>query len=447
MSVPLKIFVSHSSAYVDLAESLKRCLCTLDPARQLDIRISPEMTGASDWRLWIEEQVCNADVFLLVYPHSAMEMNWCNYELGRFYDKERRRHIVCLKNVDIPKPPPPFEPYQAYDSDESGLFKFLKELFADGVFSEGAPLNADVGSVTTEWHERAREVARRLADGFAQARVHDHLYIRRIQILPKYVGARLDLDNTMISGNVEGLRLLGLDADASLSWSQLAATLPAGHDWLNQIEKNFDKISLGALPPSLPLCHIDHTIYVPVITRARHADAQLRELALIFVMISSEDMRRVADWVTPAAMPESFAGLVRLLRIILRMRWGVLEPRLTEVRYGKLAQEGCAEAARAIVADYDRVQREVQAEAPMGLAQFFSLFDRSLRPELQACGQELTEALQGLDAVTGGDGAQIAQAIDRLLSNNLRWLQMAVRQFELNVEDLAAVPMSPALSH
>jgi TIR domain-containing protein len=149
----LKIFVSHSTEYKELAKSLKLSLQALEVGKTqlLDIKISEEMAGATNWRKWIDENVRTADVFLLLYPHANMGMGWCNYELGRFY--EEQRHVVCIKNTDIPKPPPAFEPYQAYDANESGFAKFIHELFVAGTFTDGRPLNSDIGNVTSEFYK------------------------------------------------------------------------------------------------------------------------------------------------------------------------------------------------------------------------------------------------------------------------------------------------------
>jgi hypothetical protein len=153
----LKIFVSHGTKYEELAKSLKLSLQALETETQLDIKISEEIAGATDWRKWIEENVRTADVFLLLYPHASMEMGWCNYELGRFYDD--KRHVVCIKNTDIPKAPPAFQPYQANDANESGFAKFIKELFVGGTFTDGRPLNSQVGNVASDYYKRATEAA------------------------------------------------------------------------------------------------------------------------------------------------------------------------------------------------------------------------------------------------------------------------------------------------
>jgi hypothetical protein len=436
MSEPLRIFVSHSSTYVELAKSLKLSLQALESTVHLDIRISAEMAGATDWRQWIEENVRSADVFLFLYPHARMEMNWCNYELGRFYDDQKRHYIVCLKNLDIPKPPPAFEPYQAYDGDAEGLFKFLKELFTEGVFTGQQAVNAEVGKIGTDYYKRAREVAQELAEKFAQARVRERLYDRRIEITPQYTGAMLDRERTIVSGNVEGLQVIGLEPDSRMPLSTLISTLGSEHRWLVQLEESLSKIAIGALPPSLAPFHTAREIYVPVITRAENVDDVLRRVALIFITIPGEYMQTLADWVTPATMPENFAELIRLVRTLLRTRWDVLEPRSMEVRYGKLTKEQCSAVVSTIVADYERLAREMQAEGPMGPERFRSLFDRSLRPEFEATGRDFMESMQTLTSATDGGCVEIAKAIDRMLANNARWLQLAAHQFELHIGDL-----------
>ena|SRR5271166_1192445 len=121
----VKIFVSHHSKYVEIATSLRRSLQALEAKKgMLAINISEEMAGATDWRQWIEDKVRSSDIFILLYPSADMDISWCNYELGRFYDRDKRK-IICIKNTDIRTPPPTFEPYQAYSADESGIQKFI----------------------------------------------------------------------------------------------------------------------------------------------------------------------------------------------------------------------------------------------------------------------------------------------------------------------------------
>ena len=220
----LKIFVSHNTKYVDIAKSLKLSLQALESKTRLDVKISEEMAGATDWRQWIEENVRSADIFLLLFPHASMDIGWCNYELGRFYDGKRK--IVCIKNTDIPQPPPAFQPYQAYDADEAGILKFIDELFVSGTFTDGIPLNKDVGQITGNLYERAQSVANELAQKFAQARVREQLYERRIVLSVRYDETkRFDAEASTIEGNADGLNLLGLGQVATVPWSTVRQSI------------------------------------------------------------------------------------------------------------------------------------------------------------------------------------------------------------------------------
>ena len=70
----------------------------------------------------------------------------------------------------------------------------------------------------------------------------------------------------------------------------------------------------------------------------------LKELALIFVAADRDPLRRMLDWWLPAAMPDPVATLVRLVRMMFRARWDVLEPAYQEtMRYRAPTPERCAE--------------------------------------------------------------------------------------------------------
>ena len=100
----LSIFVSHGTKYADIAIGLKRSLLRVQSSRRLNVKLSEDMPAGREWRKWIDDNVRAADVFVLLYPHTSMDMGWCNYELGRFY--QRDDNVVCIRNSDIPKPPP-----------------------------------------------------------------------------------------------------------------------------------------------------------------------------------------------------------------------------------------------------------------------------------------------------------------------------------------------------
>ena len=391
------------------------------------------MEGARNWRDWIEENVGSANVFLLVYPHARMEMNWCNYELGRFYG--RGGHIVTVMNKDIEQPPSAFEPYQAYKGDETGLLQFLKELFVTGNFTSGRPLNPAIGQLANSFYARAKSVAKELAQQFAQARVRDQLYDRRIVISVQYTNEGLDSERTTVEGN-PGPTLLGLHNEAKVSWSAVRTSLGDGHEWPAQLERSLSAVARGALPPSLSPFAMAGDIYIPVITRAENVDTVLRQVVIIFVTVAREQMQPLLDWVTPAAMPLLPASLIRFVRTLFRTRWDILEPHFMELKFRAPSKERCANIVGSIIAAFEQISRDAQQHGLKGLGQFIGIFDRTLRPRVQETITEYTEAMGAFKELSAASNDQVANGLERLLINNAHWLQLAANQFVLFVNDM-----------
>jgi hypothetical protein len=439
----VKIFVSHSSKYRDLAASLKLALEALESDQPLDIRVSEQMAGATDWRQWIDDNVRSADIFLLLYPHAAMEMGWCNYELGRFYDQDSQRAVVCIKNTDIAKPPPAFQPYQAYDADVEGLTKFLRELFATGDLTRGRVLNAGVDKVTSKFQARAEEVATELAKQFADARVREHFYERRVVINVAYRDherERIDPQASTVQGNPEGLHLLGLNEAVPAQWAALQAQLGEEGTWLRELEQAIAAIPTGALPPALSPFRTPGGLYIPLIVKAESADGRLRQVVLIFVPAHAERLLPLLGWSFPRGMPDPVRYLMHLVRLMFRARWDILEPRFQEARFKRPTPERCAELARAVLDDYDGMQRESEAQGNAGLDRFFATFHRDLRGEVSAASDAWLQATADLRAAVAGPAAltaeQLAGLLKVLLQNNSHWLHLASRQFLHAVQDM-----------
>jgi len=434
MSEQLKIFISHASEYAELAMSLKRSLEALEDHEKLDIRVSVTMPGGSEWREWIESNVRSANLFLLLYPDEHMDLNWCNYELGRFFDGEG--HIVCLKNVDIEKPPPVFEPFQAYDGDEEGIFKFIQELFDSETFTPGRRLNHAIGIIGTADYERAADVSRQLAAVFATARVREKFYDRRIVISLHYNNRIFDPDQTIVEGNPEGMAVLGLEKGAKVSWTEMRTSLNPAFKWPDQLQPALTGIAHGLLPPSLSPFGVANKIYVPVIARSETVDTVLRRLVVIFVAIAKENIHALVEWVTPQAMPEKFASLVRLVRMMLRARWDFLEPKLMEAKFTAASNEQCSSIVKTILSGYEQMSRDARQEGFIGPSQFMSVFDRPVRAKIEAVGKEYMAAIQALKNADNKGCEEVAAAIERLLRNNASWLQLAAEQFANDVGDL-----------
>jgi len=430
-----KIFVSHSTEYKELAKSLKLSLQALEAGKTdlLDIKISEEMAGATNWRKWIDENVRTADVFLLLYPHASMEMGWCNYELGRFY--EEKRHVVCIKNTDIPKPPPAFEPYQAYDANESGFAKFIEELFVAGTFTDGRPLNSEIGNVTSEFYKRATDVKTQLAKQFAEARVREHFYEMRLVISVGYDDAgRFDADKSTVKGNAEGLNLLGLEELAMVKWSEVRRSLGIT-DWPAELERAMKSITTGSLPPALSPFRTSKGIYIPVIAKAESVDGIVRQLAVIFVAANVERLRPLFNWILPVSMPERLKTLLQVVRMIFRARWEILEPRFKEAKYRAPSTERCSEIARLVIADYDEMQRDAENEGMTGLDSFYATFHHELKPEIEACGEEWMQHTELMRATPADNPEELSRQLKDLLGNNARWLAVVGKEFVLTVAE------------
>jgi TIR domain len=443
---PLKVFVSHSSQYAELAKSLKLSLQALESTVRLDIKISEEMAGSTNWRLWIDENVRTSDVFLLIYPHMSMEMGWCNYELGRFYDETR--HVICIKNVDIAKPPPAFEPYQAYTGDEDGILKFLNEMFVIGSFTSGEPFNAAVGQIGSTFYARAKDVSREISQKFADARIRDRYYERRVVLSVQYTNQRFDPDKTTIAGNVEGLNILGLNTESSVSWSAARAKLGDDFAWPSDLEAALPSIAVGEIPPALTPFPLARQIYIPVVARAATVDNVLRSIVLIFVAADAEQLRPLLDWATPPAMTEQFSSLIRLIRMMLRARWDVLEPNYQELLYRAPPKERRAAIVASIIAGFDRLRRDSERLGVASIDRFYSVFDRELRPGVASIGADYAARLVALQSTPADNAEDVLTTVKAMLDNNAAWLQVASKQFSISVADLG-IPIaarSPAVA-
>src|SRR4051812_11364101 len=303
---PLNIFVSHASKYADIANSFKRSLLAVKSSRPLNVKLSEDMPAGREWRKWIDDNVRTADVFVLLYPHPSMDMSWCNYEVGRFY--QRDDNVVCIMNTDIPAPPRVFEPYQAIVADEAGLVKFMKDLFVTGALTKGEVLNPNVGKVSSDDRALVNDIARELAEQFALARLDEQLYERRLVLSVKYSSpGKLDPENSIIEGNENGINLLGFHHLPGMRWSDIRNVLVTSADWPIELEQAMAAMASGQLPPPLSPFRSPSGIFIPVIVRAEIVDRVLRQVFVIFVPADAERLGALFEGSSlPRGMP---AGL------------------------------------------------------------------------------------------------------------------------------------------
>jgi hypothetical protein len=207
-------------------------------------------------------------------------------------------------------------------------------------------------------------------------------------------------------------------------------------DWPDELERALPAITAGSLPPALPPFFSSGGIYIPVITKAQSVDGLLEEIVLIFVAVNADRLRPLLDWSLPKNMPDTLAMLVRLIRMMFRARWEILEPRYQEARYRVPTPERCAELVRLTIADYDRMAQDAENQGITGLDKFYSIFAADLRAEIEACGDEWTSLMKKLGAEPLQNSDDLSARLRDLLKNNARWLELSSKQFSLAAAEL-----------
>ena len=440
----LSIFVSHGTKYADIANSLKRSLLRVKSSKQLNVKLSEDMPAGREWRRWIDDNVRTADVFVLLYPHTTMDMGWCNYELGRFYKSDD--NVVCIRNTDIPTPPPVFEPYQSIAADQAGLIKFMKDLFVTGALTKGEVLNLNVDRVSSEDATLVNAIASELAEKFAAARIDEQLYERRLVISVKYTSPdKLDPDNSIIEGNDSGLHLLGFNYMPGMRWSDVRNVLITSSEWPLELERAMAAMESGQLPPPLSPFRSPSGIFIPVIVRAEIVDRVLRQVFVIFVPADSERLGPLFEGSSlPIGMPANLKSLIHVMRLIFRARWDILEPRRSEAIYDNPSQERCAEIASVVLADYEELSRDLASLNLKGEDAFHELFDQDLWKEVDAYGEEWLKLARSLKAKSPDNAEELARLLTELRNNNAKWINISAKQFTHAVASYCA--RQPSLS-
>jgi len=433
----LSIFVSHSTKYADIANSLKRSLLSVRSSRPVSVKLSEDMPAGREWRKWIDDNVRAADVFVLLYPHTSMDMGWCNYELGRFY--QRDDNVVCIRNTNIPKPPPVFEPYQSIEGDRDGLTKFMKDLFVTGALTKGDVLNADVAKVSSEDGVRAADIARELAEKFAAARVDEQLYERRLVMSVKYASpGKLDPENSIIEGNGDGMNLLGFNYMPGMRWSDVRNVLITSAEWPLELEQAIAAMASGKLPPPLSPFRSPSGIFIPVIVRAEIVDRELRQVFVIFVPADSNSLGPLFEGSSlPRSMPATFKSLVYIMRLIYRARWDILEPRRAEATYKKPSKERCADIVHLVLSDFDELNRDVANLQLSGDDAFHGVFDPEFWKEIDDYSREWLALTGELKAKPPDNAEELSTVLTALRSNNSKWMNIGATQYAKAVARIA----------
>ncbi|CAB3801390.1 hypothetical protein [Paraburkholderia fynbosensis] len=299
----VKIFLSHTSEFVNIARSLKWSILALASPDSVEVKLSEEMLGGANWHAWIEQNTRETDAFVFLYPRADMDNGWPAYELARFTEN-CEKPVIWLRNLELKKLPGMFEQYQYYPATEEGILKFFSEVFAKGLFTHGEPLNAEVDEIGSKSYKSAVDAASELAEAFADTLIKLKYYTRRIQISLAYDRNRkFDPEQSQVAGNAEGMKMLGMSADATVSWSSVLEMFEDQVDWPRELETEFASIVAGALPPHLSPFETEQGIFIPIIAKCEVAQSQLRRLTVLFVEANSQKLRSMFEWKMPAAMP------------------------------------------------------------------------------------------------------------------------------------------------
>jgi hypothetical protein len=71
-----------------------------------------------------------------------------------------------------------------------------------------------------------------------------------------------------------------------------------------------------------------------------------------------------------------------------------------------------------------------------GIASFYAIFDRGLRPEVSAAGDEWMRLTMLMRATPANNPEELSRQLKSLLKNNSRWLAVVGQQFLVTVAEL-----------
>jgi hypothetical protein len=190
----------------------------------------------------------------------------------------------------------------------------------------------------------------------------------------------------------------------------------------------------GQLPPPLSPFRSLSGIFIPVIVRAEIVDRQLRQVFVIFVPADSRQLGGLIEGSSlPKDMPKRFMALVKLLRLIFRARWDILEPRWSEVRFKQPPPDKCREIVRQVLSEYEDLNGELARLGLAGPDAFHELFDHELWEEIASGSKEWLDIVNGMRTQQPDNFADLDKALSGLRSNNATWMNIGARQFTSSV--------------
>jgi hypothetical protein len=210
------------------------------------------------------------------------------------------------------------------------------------------------------------------------------------------------------------------------------------------MESQISAFVQGALPAYLSPFSQDHKIYIPVISKTEVGQSLLRRVSVIFVEADVQKLRPMFDWKMPDAMPEQLVSFAALMRLMLRVRYDILEPTYQDLRYRTASLEDARAMGQCILAAYETIRQDSRKARLRGGDALYLLFDSSLKPKIDTAIEGYVVAIKALAALVSklnkeSDGerdwsTELLDALGALRENNARWLDIAAAQFTIFVQ-------------
>jgi hypothetical protein len=340
MPEPIGVFISHRHEDRSLAQLVEMHLRTLGQD-QLEIYVSHNMPGGTDYRLWIKGSVRKSDVFILLLTEPDANWEWCIFEAGRFLAKSDADHtgpspwidnLIVIKNASVDRIQGPLEGYQSVSGDKKSIRSFLIDFLEKGVYTGGNVIIPKLSmTLPKELDEASTAISERVSSVTNSIYYHEKLTI-------SFEAGEHDIDGLLATASICAPRSLFEKlrcAPDTTTWNSLTAQLknsPSGV-WIEDLQRSLRCIFRADGEPRTvdgtmlevmaPFRDAGYTKYVPVLLKLEKNGKQPKRIKVIFVQCN--DYLR-GSYALERETCRDQVQLVTLLRAARRFRWEILEP-------------------------------------------------------------------------------------------------------------------------
>ena len=176
------IFISHKSVRdAELATLLKDKLRSLGD-KNIEVFLSKDIAGGEQWQDWVERNVINCDMLLLLHTSEHEDNRWLLYEAGVYRgSRHENRHLVCLKNPHLDSPPPQLINLEAIEASKQGVREFLLDLLYRSTYTPGWQINPDL---LDEDKGDFKEAVKQIVEHFVKVQISVDYFRNRLEIGP-----------------------------------------------------------------------------------------------------------------------------------------------------------------------------------------------------------------------------------------------------------------------